>query len=88
MHRDIKLIENGVEVAIFGSDHNDHNGSMLESDLINFINKVQKKKQSISKTFFMELIKTRMVDKESEPWNWKEELKKAYRESFPYLQGD
>ncbi len=59
MHRELKLVENGVEVAAFFSDHNDHNdhnGSGLEKDLMAFVNKVERKKQMNLKKVFYELL--------------------------------
>lgn len=90
MHRDINLNENGVQIAMFGSDHNDHNGTGRAEDFVMLIAKTEKKTQDNLEDGILELLVQRKKEKLSRrstvsEWDWKTELNKAYEESFPYL---
>lgn len=69
MHRELILRENGVTVAVYYSDHNDHQEDMLQKDMMAFMEKIKEKQNGNNK------------------WDWKAELNKAFKESFPYLGG-
>jgi len=56
MHREIILRENGHDLMTYYSDHNDTNGSMLEKDLMGFVNKIERKQQMNLKKIFYELL--------------------------------
>ncbi len=47
MYRKLTLVENGIEVAAWYNEHNDHNGSGLSEDMEQFITKIENKKQEL-----------------------------------------
>ena len=78
MYRKLKLIEDGVCVAEFGIEEKSGK-TTIEDDIVNFILKVQKKKQSLSKSLLLSLITVNLVTCVTD---YKKEFRAAYTGSL------
>lgn len=86
MHRTIELIETGIKITAYHSDHNNHTENHRAIDMVEMIKKVAMITHEPLEEEIFELLMKRKKKRESmTEWNLKKEAVRAFNEAFPFL---